>query len=264
MRAAFLSQRSERLRAEASALDATVVYKLHELQACVHDLQRERDGLHAQVVASEKGRVAAARESSELIAAVESRAVQLLEALGSLHDQERDRAALESVVLEVGLKEETHRLSAVLKEAALECSELEERLRLADSHAHEIEAERRRCKARIMTTEKENQRLCADNRLLERRAKLAGLMLADERTREKRLQEEFHLLSSALERTKALEEQQQERVEAAEREKSQQRGCETETEVTFSVQGAGSGRGAPHSLGYSLSHISCGNMLSHT
>ncbi len=238
------------------ALDAAVVRKLHELQACVHDLQRERDGLHAQVVASEQGRVAAARESSELIAAVGARAAQLVEALGSLHDQERDRASLESVVLEVGLREETHRLSAVLKEAATQCSALVERLRLADSHAHEIEAERRRCKARIMTTEKENQRLCADNVLLERKAKLAGLMLADERTREKRLQEEFHLLSSALERTKALEEQQQERIEAAEREKAQER-C-GETDVNASVgQGTASGRGAQHSLGYSLSHISC-------
>ena len=209
----FLSAHNQRRVAAANALDATVVSKLLELQACVRDLQEERDALHAEVVAGEQERIRRAKASGDLLEAVDARASQILQTLVSLQDQDRDRAALESVVCEMGLKEQAQRLKAVLRATKEECNELNEQLRLADSHALEIEAERRRCKARIMTTEKENGRLSADNLLLERRAKHEGLMLADERTREKRLLEELHLLSSALERTKALEGQQNERTQ---------------------------------------------------
>ena len=209
----FLSAHNQQRVAASNALDATVVSKLLELQACVRDLQEERDALHAEVVASEQERMGRAKVSDDLLEAVDARASQILQTLASLQDQDRDRAALESVVCEMGLKEQAQRLEVVLRATKEEINELNEQLRLADSHAQEIEAERRRCKARIMTTEKENARLSADNLLLERRAKHEGLMLADERTREKRLLEELHLLSSALERTKALEGQQYERTQ---------------------------------------------------
>jgi hypothetical protein len=137
----------------------------------------------------------------------------MLGALSSLDNRERDRAALASVLSENGLRDKSQRLQAAIKMVHRERDILEERLALADRHAAEIEAETRRCKARLTTTKKEKANLVADNTVLERRVKNAGLALADERQRHARLLEDFRLLTSAVEETHRVEEHERRKVD---------------------------------------------------
>ena len=193
--------------------DADVLCKLHALQAGAGALQAERDALRSQIEACDRDRIARANESREILMAVSGRAEEMLGALSSLDNRERDRAALASVLSENGLRDKSQRLQAAIKMVHRERDILEERLALADRHAAEIEAETRRCKARLTTTKKEKANLVADNTVLERRVKNAGLALADERQRHARLLEDFRLLTSAVEETHRVEEHERRKVD---------------------------------------------------
>lgn len=193
--------------------DADVLCKLHALQAGAAALQAERDALRSKVEACDLDRIARANESREILMAVSRRAEEMLGALSSLDDRERDRAALASVLSENGLRDKSQRLQGAIKTVHAERHILEERLALADRHAAEIEAETRRCKARLTTTKKEKANLVADNTVLERRAKNAGLALADERQRHARLLEDIRLLTSAVEETHRVEEHERRKVD---------------------------------------------------
>ena len=193
--------------------DADVLVKLHALQAGAGALQADRDALRSQIEACDRDRIARANESREILMAVSGRAEEMLGALSSLDDRERDRAALASVLSENGLRDKSQRLQGAIKMVHAERDMLEERLALADKHAAEIEAEARRCKARLMTTKKEKANLVADNTVLERRAKNAGLALADERQRHARLLEEIRLLTCAVEETHRVEEHERRKID---------------------------------------------------
>ena len=228
--------------------DSDVLHKLHALQAGARALQAERDNLRSLVEACDRERVVCASESREILLAVSGRAEQMLGALASLDDRERDRAALESVLSENGLRDKAQRLQGSLKAARAEQGMLRDRLALADRHAADIEAETRRCKARLMTTKKEKEYLTADNTVQERRAKHAGLALADERLRHARLLEEIRLLTSAVEETKIVEDYERRKVDELrlrlQRERSNQTGRTAHGEGALAAGGSGDADGA--------------------
>ena len=181
--------------------------KLRELQALVRSKQEERDALDRLVIESERQRVEASRASAATLQDTERRAWQVVDALAVLQDDECSRAALRSACAESGLSDECQRLKDALLHMSSSKDLLHAQLDHGRASAAELEAEARRCKARVMTESKEKQRLSVDNVQLERRVRHAGLALADEQQRQQRLQEEVGFLSLSLDRSRRLEQQ---------------------------------------------------------
>ena len=181
--------------------------KLRDLQALVRSKQEERDALERLVIESERQRVEASRASAATLQDTERRAWQVVDALAVLQDDERSRAALRSACAESGLSDECQRLKDALMHMSSSKDLLNVQLDRGRASAAELEAEARRCKARVMTESKEKQRLSVDNVQLERRVRHAGLALADEQQRQQRLQEEVGFLSLSLDRSRRLEQQ---------------------------------------------------------
>ena len=181
--------------------------KLRELQALVRSKQEERDALDRLVIESERQRVEASRASAATLQDTERRAWQVVDALAVLQDDERSRAALRSACAESGLSDECQRLKDALLHMSSSKDLLHAQLDHGRASAAELEAEARRCKARVMTESKEKQRLSVDNVQLERRVRHAGLALADEQQRQQRLQEEVGFLLLSLDRSRRLEQQ---------------------------------------------------------
>ena len=180
-KALFLSAENQSRLAEAEALEASTLQHLHELQMTVRERQEERDALGGLLCASEQARAENARASQAKIQVTEVRARQLLDALASESEKERNCKSLETVLCESGLRDRCKRLEQALSKAKLHSQGLGERLLLATRHAKEIEAEERRCKARIMTCQKEKKLLTAQNQDLQRKARV--LACACERAR---------------------------------------------------------------------------------
>ena len=203
----FLSASNRRHNAELATKEANVMDKLRELQALVRSKQEERDALDRLVIESERQRVEASRASAATLQDTERRAWQVVDALAVLQDDECSRAALRSACAESGLSDECQRLKDALLHMSSSKDLLHAQLDRGRASAAELEAEARRCKARVMTESKEKQRLSVDNVQLERRVRHAGLALADEQQRQQRLQEEVGFLSLSLDRSRRLEQQ---------------------------------------------------------